>query len=122
MPAPGRGGGGEAAWAVAQSGRRHELRAISTAMTALAAIVLAAGKGTRMKSRLAKVLHPLAGRPMLLHVLDTAGALDSAHAVVVTGPDMPEIAEVIAPVPAAIQPQQRGTADAVKAARETLAG
>ncbi|APW41743.1 bifunctional UDP-N-acetylglucosamine diphosphorylase/glucosamine-1-phosphate N-acetyltransferase GlmU [Rhodoferax saidenbachensis] len=46
---------------------------------------MAAGKGTRMKSRLPKVLHPLAGRPLLQHVLDTAGALLARKVVVITG-------------------------------------
>ena len=45
----------------------------------LQVVILAAGQGKRMHSRLPKVLHPLAGRPMLLHVLDSARRLD-AHA------------------------------------------
>ncbi len=48
-------------------------------------VIMAAGKGTRMKSQLPKVLHPLAGRPLLRHVLDTAQALQARQAVVVTG-------------------------------------
>ena len=44
----------------------------------VAAIILAAGKGTRMKSDLHKVLHPIAGRPMLLHLIDSVDALDPA--------------------------------------------
>jgi bifunctional UDP-N-acetylglucosamine pyrophosphorylase/glucosamine-1-phosphate N-acetyltransferase len=48
-------------------------------------IIMAAGKGTRMKSRRPKVLHPLAGRPLLWHVLDTAQALQARQAVVITG-------------------------------------
>ncbi len=43
---------------------------------ALHIVILAAGEGTRMKSRLPKVLHPLGGRPMLAHLLDTASALE----------------------------------------------
>ena len=53
--------------------------------TPLNVIVLAAGKGTRMHSRLAKVLHPLAGRPLLDHVLAKAGALNADRVVVVYG-------------------------------------
>lgn len=49
------------------------------------AVVLAAGKGTRMKSELPKVLHPLAGRPLLDHVLDTVEAVGIDHTVVVVG-------------------------------------
>ena len=46
---------------------------------------MAAGKGTRMKSRLPKVLHKLAGRSLLQHVLDTAAALQARRVVVITG-------------------------------------
>jgi len=48
-------------------------------------VIMAAGKGTRMKSLLPKVLHPLAGRPLLHHVLSTARALQARQAVVITG-------------------------------------
>ena len=51
----------------------------------LAAIVLAAGQGTRMKSDLHKVLHPIAGRPMLLHLLASVGELAPSRTVVVAG-------------------------------------
>jgi len=87
-----------------------------------AAVILAAGKGTRMKSDLPKVLHPLAGRPLVGHVLATAMALDPARAVVVVAPDMDAVAKAVAPVKTVIQPVARGTADAVKAARAALAG
>jgi len=83
----------------------------------LVVVVLAAGKGTRMRSALPKVLHPLAGRPMLGHVLAAAEALEPTRIVVVVGPDMPEVAEAAAPHAVAIQAEQRGTADAVAAAR-----
>ena len=53
----------------------------------LAAVILAAGKSTRMKSALPKVLHPLAGRPMIRHLLATVERLAPARAVVVIGPD-----------------------------------
>ena len=49
------------------------------------AVVLAAGKGTRMKSDLPKVLHKIAGRPLLDHVLDTVAAVGIDHTVVVVG-------------------------------------
>jgi bifunctional UDP-N-acetylglucosamine pyrophosphorylase/glucosamine-1-phosphate N-acetyltransferase len=52
---------------------------------AIDVVIMAAGKGTRMKSRLPKVLQPLAGRPLLRHVLDTAQALHARQAVVITG-------------------------------------
>ncbi|HSI02072.1 MAG TPA: NTP transferase domain-containing protein, partial [Reyranella sp.] len=47
----------------------------------IAVVVLAAGAGTRMKSALPKVLHPMAGKPMLRHVLDTVGRLKPARIV-----------------------------------------
>jgi len=52
---------------------------------ALDIVIMAAGKGTRMKSALPKVLHRLAGRPLLLHVLDTCAQLQASRTVVVTG-------------------------------------
>ncbi len=54
-------------------------------MEAIEVVIMAAGKGTRMKSKLPKVLHPLAGRALVQHVLDTAGALGARRAVLVTG-------------------------------------
>lgn len=88
----------------------------------LACVVLAAGKGTRMKSDLPKVLHPVAGRPMLGHVLAAAATLAPARTVVVVGPGQEAVAAAVAPVPTVIQTEQRGTADAVKAAAGALAG
>jgi bifunctional UDP-N-acetylglucosamine pyrophosphorylase/glucosamine-1-phosphate N-acetyltransferase len=88
----------------------------------LAVVILAAGKGTRMKSDLPKVLHPLAGRPLLHHVQACARALDPARSVVVIGPGMEQVAAAARPTETAIQHHQRGTADAVGAARPALAG
>ena len=48
-------------------------------------VIMAAGKGVRMKSRLPKVLHQLAGRPLLRHVMKTAAALEARRTVVITG-------------------------------------
>ncbi|MCK6449407.1 MAG: bifunctional UDP-N-acetylglucosamine diphosphorylase/glucosamine-1-phosphate N-acetyltransferase GlmU [Alphaproteobacteria bacterium] len=87
-----------------------------------AAVILAAGKGTRMKSDRPKVLLPIAGRPVIGHVLDAVATLNPARTVVVTAPGMEAVGRAVAPVPTAIQPQARGTADAVKAARAALAG
>lgn len=88
-------------------------------------IVLAAGKGTRMKSALPKVLHKVAGRPMLGHVLDLASRSDAAKVAVVVGPDMTKVAtEAAAHFQGAetyVQHEQRGTADAVLAARAAIA-
>ena len=62
----------------------------------VAAIILAAGRGTRMKSDLHKVLHPLAGRPMLLHLLASVDALEPAAKVVVVGSQREQVEAAIA--------------------------
>jgi len=94
-------------------------------MTQALAIVLAAGKGTRMKSDLPKVLHGLAGAPMLAHVLRAAAAAGIPRAALVVGPDMDAVGEAgTAVAPDAqmfVQPEQLGTADAVKAAAPAFA-
>ena len=86
-----------------------------------AVVVLAAGKGTRMRSDLPKVLHKLAGHPMVSHALAAADFLRPDRSVVVVGPGMEDVAAAVAPHPVALQAEQRGTADAVMAAREALA-
>jgi bifunctional UDP-N-acetylglucosamine pyrophosphorylase/glucosamine-1-phosphate N-acetyltransferase len=86
----------------------------------VAAVILAAGKGTRMKSDLPKVLHPVAGRPMIGHVLAAAAALKPAKCVVVVGPDMDAVAAAAAPHPTAVQTERLGTADAVRMAQAAL--
>jgi bifunctional UDP-N-acetylglucosamine pyrophosphorylase / glucosamine-1-phosphate N-acetyltransferase len=73
-----------------------------------------------MRSLTPKVLHPVAGRPMLEHVLDLAGQLDSAATVVVVAPDQPAVRRVCAAVEVAEQREQRGTGHAVLQARELL--
>ncbi len=60
-------------------------------MTAIDVVVMAAGKGTRMKSRLPKVLHRLAGRPLLQHVADTVATLQARRLVIVTGSGAAEV-------------------------------
>lgn len=88
----------------------------------VAVVVLAAGKGTRMKSARSKVLHAVAGRSLLDHVLDAARTLGAERIAVVVGPDMPDVAAAAAPHAVVVQETQRGTADAVKPARAALAG
>ncbi|MFN0219200.1 MAG: bifunctional UDP-N-acetylglucosamine diphosphorylase/glucosamine-1-phosphate N-acetyltransferase GlmU [Hyphomicrobium sp.] len=87
-------------------------------------VVLAAGKGTRMKSALPKVLHRVAGRTMLGHVLALAQSVNADAVSVVVGPGMDDVAaeaEKHAPhAKAFVQREQRGTADAVLAARAAL--
>ena len=88
---------------------------MSAQLTAPAAIVLAAGQGTRMRSRLPKVLHPLAGRSLVDHVLDALGDAGIASIVVVTGHGADAVEAAVAPRAAtARQEPQRGTADAVR--------
>jgi bifunctional UDP-N-acetylglucosamine pyrophosphorylase/glucosamine-1-phosphate N-acetyltransferase len=87
-------------------------------------IVLAAGKGTRMKSALPKVLHQIGGRPMLHHVIALAQQAKAASLAVVIGPEMEQVrAATLAVAPNAqvfMQASQNGTADAVLAAREAI--
>lgn len=90
--------------------------------SALACIILAAGRGTRMRSELPKVLHPVAGLPMLGHVLRAATALGPERIIVVVGPEMENVAQFAAPHQTVIQKMQRGTADAVRAAEDKLRG
>ncbi|MDH3579338.1 MAG: bifunctional UDP-N-acetylglucosamine diphosphorylase/glucosamine-1-phosphate N-acetyltransferase GlmU [Hyphomicrobiales bacterium] len=92
----------------------------------LLAIVLAAGKGTRMKSDRPKVLHALAGAPMVAHVLQTACEAGVNRTALVVAPGMDAVeaaARAIDPdVTGFVQQRQRGTADAVLAARQVLDG
>jgi bifunctional UDP-N-acetylglucosamine pyrophosphorylase/glucosamine-1-phosphate N-acetyltransferase len=90
----------------------------------VAAIVLAAGKGTRMKSDLHKVLHPIAGRSMLLHLVDSIAALHPARTVVVTGAGREQVEAAVAPlgIATALQAEQFGTGHAVAQAEAALAG
>ena len=81
----------------------------------LSIIILAAGQGTRMRSDLPKVLHPLGGRPLLAHVLDTARSLDHATLHVVIGHGAEHVREVFpdAGVNWVMQDRQLGTGHAV---------
>src|SRR4051794_38191017 len=90
----------------------------------VAAIVLAAGKGTRMKSDLHKVLHPIAGRPLLAHLLASVAELAPARTIVVAGDKNEQVEPLVAAHGGAmvIQEPQRGTADAVRQAEAALAG
>jgi bifunctional UDP-N-acetylglucosamine pyrophosphorylase / glucosamine-1-phosphate N-acetyltransferase len=88
----------------------------------VAVVILAAGQGTRMKSKLPKVLHPVAGQAMLRHVLDAAAALKPDRVVVVTGKDQDAVAAAAVPAKIAIQHPARGTGHAVMAAMPALKG
>ncbi len=88
----------------------------------LAVIILAAGQGTRMKSALHKVLHPIAGRPMLLHLLATVETLGVERKVVVVGAGREQVEAAVAGhgVDIVVQAEQLGTGHAVAQAREAL--
>jgi bifunctional UDP-N-acetylglucosamine pyrophosphorylase/glucosamine-1-phosphate N-acetyltransferase len=92
--------------------------------SAVTAIVLAAGRSTRMKSSLPKALHPIAGRPMLGHVLTTVSQLDGARCVLVVAPGMDAVASyargVASGLSVAVQQEPRGTGDAARAALPAL--
>jgi bifunctional UDP-N-acetylglucosamine pyrophosphorylase/glucosamine-1-phosphate N-acetyltransferase len=84
-------------------------------------VIMAAGKGTRMKSRLPKVLHRLSGRALIAHVADTAARIGARHVVVVTGHGAAEVEAAMAAVGGATprfarQEPQLGTGHAVQQA------
>jgi bifunctional UDP-N-acetylglucosamine pyrophosphorylase/glucosamine-1-phosphate N-acetyltransferase len=89
----------------------------------VAALVLAAGMGKRMNSDLAKVLHPMAGRPLLAHVLDTLDALGVGRKVVVIGHQRERVRAAFAgrdDLEWAVQAEQRGTGHACMMAEPAL--
>lgn len=90
--------------------------------TPTAAVILAAGSGTRMKSALPKVLHCVAGVPMVGHVLATVTSLEMDPVVVVIGPGMEAVAKAVAPHETALQSDRLGTGHAVMQAKAALGG
>ena len=94
-----------------------------TSHSPLAVIVLAAGKGTRMKSDLHKVLHPIAGRPMIEHLLASVADLEPERQVVVAGHGREQLeAQLGGRATIALQEPQLGTGHAVQQAESALAG
>ena len=89
-----------------------------------AVVILAAGQGTRMRSDTHKVLHPIAGKALLMHLLDSVDRLGAERRVVVVGKGRDQVEKAIAGrnVTIAHQAEQKGTAHAVQQAREALAG
>lgn len=93
-----------------------------------AVVVLAAGAGTRMRSKTPKVLHPLAGRSMLAHALHAANEIDPTHLITVIGHDREQVGDAVGKVGAeigrqivlAVQEEQRGTGHAVQCALTAL--
>src|SRR3954471_4899242 len=89
-----------------------------------AVVILAAGQGTRMRSDTHKVLHPIASRALLLHLLDRVDALGADKRVVVVGKGRDQVEAAIAgrDVIVALQAEQKGTGHAVQQAASALAG
>ena len=84
----------------------------------LETLILAAGKGTRMKSKLPKVLHKVGGKPMLQHVIDAAKCAGSSREIVVVGSGAQLVQQTISGVEFVLQKKQLGTAHAVLSAKE----
>lgn len=91
-------------------------------MPQVAAVVLAAGQGTRMKSALPKVLHPIAGRPMLAQLWATLDALQPERRVLVLGKGQDAVAKAAPGAVIAVQDPPKGTGHAVLSARAALEG
>ena len=89
-----------------------------------AVVILAAGQGTRMRSDTHKVLHPIAGKGLLMHLLDSVAGLGAEKSVVVVGKGRDQVEKALEgrDVSIAHQAEQRGTAHAVQQAKEALAG
>ncbi|MFZ9750660.1 MAG: NTP transferase domain-containing protein, partial [Candidatus Nanopelagicales bacterium] len=87
-------------------------------------VVLAAGAGTRMRTNLAKVLHPIAGQPILHHVINCANSISPDHLVVVVGHQRAAVLEFLSDkfphAIAAVQEEQNGTGDATAVALAAL--
>ena len=95
-------------------------------MTEKALVILAAGKGTRMNSDLPKVLHPVAGAPLLVHAMKSGAMLEPARTVIVTGHGAAAVAQAASDwdeeAVSVLQEEQLGTAHAVAQARPALEG
>ena len=103
---------------------RHAIAPAMTDQRRFAVVILAAGQGTRMRSDTHKVLHPIASRPLLLHLLDRVDALGADKRVVVVGKGREQVEAAIAGrrVEVAVQAEQKGTGHAVQQAADALAG
>jgi len=86
------------------------------------AIILGAGKGTRMKSNLPKVLMPVDGKPMIRHIINTLEELKIKKIVTVIAPDGQDVQKEVAPYPTCVQEKQLGTGHAVLSARDEFRG
>ncbi len=88
----------------------------------VAAVILGAGKGTRMKSDLPKVMMPVCGKPMIRHIIDTLEQVKADEIVTVIAPDGDLVKKEVSPYKTCVQDKQLGTGHAVKCAREALNG
>ncbi len=88
----------------------------------IAAVILGAGKGTRMKSDLPKVMMPVKGKSMIKHIIDTLEELRADEIVTVIAPDGDLVKKEVAPYKTCVQNAQLGTGHAVNCARELLKG
>src|SRR5689334_21588052 len=86
---------------------------LTMSQSGIAAVILAAGSGTRMKSAIPKVMHAIAGRPMIAYPLDALRPLAPAATVVVIGPGMDEVSRIVAPAETVVQDPPLGTGDVV---------
>jgi bifunctional UDP-N-acetylglucosamine pyrophosphorylase/glucosamine-1-phosphate N-acetyltransferase len=101
----------------------HEMNNCGVPMSKpLAVVILAAGKGTRMKSALPKMMHAIAGVPMIGHVLRAVEPLNPERTIVVVGPDVPALVEYVKSHVTVTQHEQKGTGHAAATARDALAG
>ena len=85
------------------------------------AIILAAGQGTRMKSAMPKVMHRIAGRPMVNHLIAACEPVFD-RVIVVVGPNMPELEKAVAPHATVVQAERLGTGHAARMAAPLLEG
>ena len=86
----------------------------------IAAIILGAGKGTRMKSDLPKVMMPVANKPMIKHIIDTLEEMEVAQIVTIISEDGELVKQTVKPYEVAVQKEQLGTGHAVKCAKEVM--
>ncbi len=88
----------------------------------IAAVILGAGKGTRMKSDLPKVMMPVCGKSMIKHIIDTLEEMKVDEIVTVISPDGEMVKKEVAPYKTCVQDKQLGTGHAVKCSEELLKG
>ena len=88
----------------------------------IAAVILGAGKGTRMKSDKPKVLMPVCGKPMIKHIIETLETIPVDEIVTVISPEGDEVAKTVAPYKICVQDAQLGTGHAVNCTKDLLKG